>query len=80
MFKINSVEYPTCPHCGTLLNDLSLIPLSTVWFGHAARVVCPGAFGKERCGKTIAVAPTISVSFKAYKIEKEEKCETPSTN
>lgn len=61
--KANKIDYPKCPYCGLLINDLRKIPASLLFERMGIEMDCP------KCEKKFDIECRVEISFKTIRIE-----------
>ena len=64
--KINKLNWPKCPHCGLLINDMTKLPASLLLENFGTEMECP------KCDNSFEIESRIELTFITYKREEDE--------
>lgn len=65
--KINTIEYPKCPHCGLLVNNMNVIPASLLFDRFGTEMNCP------KCKLSFGIESKVTLVFETYKLDKVDE-------
>jgi predicted RNA-binding Zn-ribbon protein involved in translation (DUF1610 family) len=55
----SKIEYPKCPKCGVVINDLSCMPYGVMTTRHGVKFTCP------KCGESLYLFSKIELTIEA---------------